>query len=231
MPTTPVNDPVNETGLIQRAAAYADMQDDFVKPKQWLQSANYWHKRLSVKIARLGYPINQVDVSITLNGSVDYSVPEPLAFVALFFVRSDGSYKKLERLNPVQRRTSNPPTTGDPKYFHIRRVGNNCIFNFYPNPTSGTVVAATVPHPDTLTLASSVSYPLGFEEFIVVNMAIFALGKEETINPRLEATLQEVTAHIEDSVTSYMLSDGARIRDVNKDDINAWADPTSWIFF
>lgn len=231
MPTTPVNDQVNETGLIQRAQAYADMEGDFVKPRQWLQSVNYWHKRLSMKIARLGYPLNQVDVSIPLNGSIDYLVPEPLAFVGLFFVRTDGTFKKLERLNPVQYRTNNPSTNGDPSYYHIRRAGNNCIFNFYPNPPSGTVVAMTIPHPEQLTLNDSVTYPLGFEEYIVVNMAMFALGKEESSIPSsLVNTLQEVTAHIEDSVTSYLMTDGARIRNIHEDNYPSWCDPTTWVF-
>lgn len=212
------------TNLITRAAAAADMEDNFVTPTQWLAWANVENRMLAAKVARMGYPYKISDESITFTGASQYSMAEPLALLAVYFAESDASLRKLVPLNPVDERKDRPPRTGSPdEYIVHRNTSATITFRFYPNPASGSGVARTLVKPDTLVLASpsagqtlSVDYPLGWEERIVLGMARRALAKEETVNPLIETLIRDVDTHIEMSCRDYQMDQSPVIRDVRK---------------
>lgn len=221
--------------LIDRAVAAADMHDNFVTEAQWLLWANQYHQELSVMIAQLGVPYFQYDESISCDGSTQYTIAEPLAIVAVYRVRNDGSYYKLSPRNSVQKVTV-APHSGEPKFFSFSRSGNNIALNFYPNPASGTIMVRCIQYPTHLVLDNpggsdydSVTYPLGWEQYIVLNMAISALAKEETMNPELKSQLSRTELHINTSAVNYMLTDVQKIRDHNEDNWNSRDDRWIWI--
>lgn len=216
---------VTVSELISRAVAAADMTDDFVSEAQWLYWANVANKKLAVKVAQLGVPYNQYDEVITLNGSFEYTVAEPLAVVGFYFVQSDGRLRKLKAIHPSQRvNYTATSANGDPAEFQVRRSASNILVTFYPVPTSGSVIMRAIEYPDKLVYATpgvgesdTVSYPLGWEDFISLHMARNALAKEETINPLIESQLKDCESFIEASASNYLLTSAPKILDISKD--------------
>jgi hypothetical protein len=206
--------------LISRAVAAADMTDDFVSEAQWLYWANFANKKLAVKVAQLGVPYNQYDEVITLNGSFEYSVAEPLAIVGFYFVQSDGRFRKIKVTHNSQRINYSTSNSGEPTECQIRKSGANIFVTFYPVPTTGSVVMRAIEYPDTLVYSNpspsesdSVNYPLGWEEFIVLHMAKAALAKEETIHPLIESQIKDCDNFIEASSSNYLMTDLPKILD------------------
>jgi hypothetical protein len=77
-------------------------------------------------------------------------------------------------------------------------------------------VVSVLRQPDELTAdTDEVTYPMGFEERVVLGMARRALSKEETINPGIEAEIQRIEQHI-DEVAWNRLYAGAQIRNVDR---------------
>lgn len=226
---------VTVQSLIDRAITTADMHDNFVDNAEWLVWANQYYKELCVMIAQQGVPYLQYDEAVTCTGATEYTITEPLAVMAVYRYRSDGSYFKLKPRDSVQKvmvPTSNP---GEPTHFYIRRdtAANTLRLQFYPNPTSGTVFVRAIEYPKNLVLtgaggdnADTIYLPLGWEEYIVLKMALAALDKEETINPRLDRRLAETIEHIEFSGRKYILNDVQKIRDWREDN---WSD-TEWLW-
>ncbi len=210
--------------LISRAVAAADMTDDFVSQAQWLYWANVADKKLAVKVAQLGVPYNQYDEVITLNGSFEYTVAEPLAVVGFYFVQSDGRLRKLKTVHNSQRvNYTTTSANGDPTECKVRRSGANILVTFYPVPTSGSVVMRAIEYPDKLVYSApaagesdSVNYPLGWEEYIVLQMAKSALAKEETIHPLIESSIKECDMFISESASNYLLTDLPKILDTSQ---------------
>ena len=221
-------DATTVTELIARAVAAADMNDNFVSTAQWIYWANTANRELAVKVAQLGVPYGLYETTINLTGATTYAISEPLAIVAVYFVQSDGTYKRLKGINPVQKRFVSTTSTGDPRQFHVRATPSTgeVEFKFFPNPTSGSVIVLGITYPAVLVNgSSSVYYPLNWEEYIVLRMAQNALSKEETLNPGIERQMERIEQHIESSASNYLMTDLPSIRDLDKDD---W--DTTWIW-
>lgn len=204
--------------LITRAAAAADMENNFVTPAQWIAWANTENKMLAVKLARLGYPFYQSDESLTMTGALQYTLTEPLSVLAVFWVEPDGAYRKLESQNPFTNQGLASRTSGEPWEYNVSRNSAGSLnFSFYPNPASGTVIVRIVPHPNEIDATTdAVNYPLNWEERIVLGMAQRALAKEETYNPLIERQIAEMDAHIEAAVWDYLMSDAPVVRDARQ---------------
>lgn len=223
------------TELIERAAAAADMEDNFVTPEQWERWATVEHRRLASVVARLGYPYTSTETAITMTGATSYNIDEVLAILGVFWVETDGSYTRLEPNNPLQRAGAPNRSVGTPRVFNVIRNTNNVLtFSFYPNPASGSIIVKAVPHPAKLVISSpgageavSVTYPLNWEERIVLGMARRALAKEETYNPFIETQIAEQDAHIESTAFDYLVGDAPRIRDIRKDNQKVY----EWMYF
>ena len=229
------------TSLITRAAAAADMEDNFVTSAQWLAWATVEHQMLYSKIARLGFPFHESDESITfLPSTSQYSISEPLAVLAVYYAEFDGSYRKLRLMNPVQGQGAPSRIVAAPEQYHVfRNTENNITLRFFPNPSSGSAIVKNIPHPKTLVISGSsstteafVRYPLSWEERIVLGMARRALAKEETMNPLIERAISDMDVHITESCEDYMMSDAHVIRNVRDDNSSVLSDGFSgWIFF
>lgn len=224
------------SSLITRAAAAADMEDNFVTSAQWVQWANVENRRLAGVVAGLGYPLFENNEPITLNGSAQYSLPEPLALIAVYFAESDGRWRKLRLDHPVQNQGT-AANYGTPVSYHVfRNTNGNITFQFHPNPATGIIQVKQIDHPSELVISNpsptqsdSVSYPLNWEERIVLGMARRALAKEETLNPLIEQQIAELDDHIATTAWNYQAADAPRIRDVRKDNVVDW--PDIWMYF
>lgn len=214
--------------LIARAQASSDQEDEFVTRTQWLYWVNLFNKQLAVMVAQLGYPYHQYDETISLNGSLEYTIDEPLALLGAYYVESDGRLRRLKLMNPVQARQIGNYQAGEPRRYVVHRnTDNDLTFQFQPVPTSGSVLIQAIQMPAELVYADSVKYPLGWEEFIVLNMARNALAKEETINPLIESQLRDIKEHIQVSAANYIMASAPTIRNVK--DENYWED-SEWLW-
>lgn len=228
MPTTTV------TNLIARAAAAADMEDNFVTSTQWTRWATIEHHSLYSRVARLGIPYHEADESLTFTGASQYNIAEPMAILGVYYIESDGRYRKLQLQHPVQNIGTPNRVIGPAASFRVlRNTDNNVTFRFFPNPPSGSGIAKVIPHPKELVLsgptasqATSVNYPLSWEERIVLGMARRALAKEETINPLIETQIRDTDAVIEQAAREQLMMDAPKIRDHRKDNAMAY----DWYF-
>jgi hypothetical protein len=225
------------TVLAQRAAAAADMEDNFISAETWRNWANVENRNLAIKLAGWGFPWKQTDENITLTGASQYEITEPLAIIAVFYVESDGSYTRLRVVNPAQRQGSPNRLVGVPREATIfRNTNDDLSFRFYPNPTSGTVISRQIDIPaelvysgPTASQSTTVTYPLNWEELIVLRMARRALAKEETVNPFIEVQIAEMDAAIRDACANFLLSDAPVIRNVRDDNSSVYVDSSEWI--
>lgn len=206
--------------LVDRARAAADMYDDFVTQTQWIDWVNVERDLLERHIAKSGYVLAETVQTITANGAASYAItPEPYAILAVY-EEVDGRYRRL-RGDDIFDGTAGRYTadTGQARKFRVKRTsGGSLELHLYPKPTSGTykIVMIAVPAPVS-SLAATVFYPMSWEERIVQGLASNALGKEETVNPKVEKAKGEIESHIEQTAWDLMYAhSGARVRNVDK---------------
>jgi hypothetical protein len=235
---------VTTEDLIKRAQLAADMHDGPFTPTQWLYWATQENIRLSLFLARAGWTANVKTTTITVTGSEAGAFTlavSPLAIVAVHQIGTDTSVRRLKYNNAVdflRQTVAGTATKGDPSEFRVLWDQDNdaYVLNFYPQPEAGKqFLVSYIPHPLKLVVgspaageANSVKYPLGFEEWIVLKMAIQAKDAEESDSRPLHLRFDRCAAHIEQAVWDAVFA-GARIRNV--DDVErGYPPPTEWWF-
>lgn len=234
---------VDVSELITRAQQAADMEDDFISQSTWLYWANVEHKKLWIKLARSGFPIGYNETPITITGALQYNTDESLAIIGMRGITRSGRYFRVPIVHPINMTGINSTVTGRAQQCMISHdpgnVGNEIVIRFWPTPQPNTdfYTLATIVYPKTLVLdtpsgdeSDTVNFPNGWEERIVLGMARRALGKEETINPAIEAEIREVDNDIENSVRSYLLVDNATVHDVNEPTPGTLPPYTDWLY-
>jgi hypothetical protein len=224
--------------LIDRAKAAADMHDDFVTDAQWIAWLNVEVPALETYLARAGYVLRESFHSFDANSSpTGYVIPTPLAIVGVYHVTdSVGRLRRLRAADPLVRMRQFPGLVdaGDATEFYAQSAGDNVVLYLYPAPSSGTYVTFYVPAPATLTtVASTVSYPLGWEERLVLRLARRARMKEETGTSEIDAALREVDQQIDEAVWSRLLAQTPAVRNVDaveRDSLDRWPPVSSWFF-
>jgi hypothetical protein len=205
--------------LIDRAMTAADMHDDFVLPAQWLEWVNVERDYLEQFIAQAGYVLAETVVSVTADGSASYTIsPEPLAVLAVY-EEVEGRYRRLRSDDIFDGQAGRfTADSGQARKFRIKQGTNQVELHLYPKPSSGTYKVITIAAPtEVTTVADTVSYPLSWEEHIVLGLARRALAKEETVNPTLSTDQGKIESHIEETAWNRMYaSSGARVRNVDR---------------
>lgn len=211
---------VSVASIIARAQAAADMYDDFISESTWVAWVNAEHKKLWIRLARSGYPINIQDESISANGSAEYNITEPVAIVGVLGVNSSGAYYRIPVKHPFEQKYVGALKTGTPKECYIRHANSSgqIQVRFYPAPTEGTFFVQVIPKPDDLTVSDNIRLPNGWEERIVLGIARRALGKEETTNPAIEREIAEIDNTIDNNIHSYHLVENPTVRDISEMD-------------
>lgn len=213
--------------IVDRACAIADMRGNFVKPEQWLAWYNNGAKALDLLILRSGWvqntlssQDNDVDYTISLTNPDSESGP-PHAVLGVYEVR-DGRFRPLKFRSPAEfalQDLDNPSVTGTANYYTITS-GNwddDLTIHMFPQPTSGTYRALFWSmHPTADALDDEVTWPLGFEEYIVLFMARRALIKENSETRQVDDELGAESQRIEEICWDRNAAQAPTIRNVDK---------------
>jgi len=228
--------------IIDRAKAAADMHDDFVTDAQWMAWLNVEVPALESYLARAGYVLRESVFTYTADSLGFAQVPSVLAIVGVY--RSDQGRLVRLRAADIQTRMrqynglGSVPDTGDATEFFATPVGDDVALYLYPRPAagSGTYYVWYIPAPATLAnVAGTVSYPLGWEERLVLRLARRALAKEETGTSALDSQLAEVDRQIDEMVWSRLLAQTPAVRNVDRVEraemgFGRWPAVSEWFF-
>lgn len=228
--------------LMNRAQNAANMHDGFVDPDMWMTWATEELADLEGMIARWGYVLREDFVDLTATGAISYTptltglYPGILAIVAVYQVHTDGRLRRIPSGDPGTRaRQTTPNHKGDAREFYARAVGDNIEISFYPAPPSGTYRVFFIPHPPQLVLsgavagtsATSVNFPLSWERWIYLRMALKGRLREETDTSAIDRELSRAESAIESAVYSRLLGQVPAVRNV--DDVErGWIDRVTW---
>lgn len=218
---------ITTTELVARAKAIADMHDNFVTPDEWMYWARQERLALDYLMARSGWTQAVTQTTVTTTGAGNYTLTMPLAVVAVYESSTQG-LRRLRYNNAVDFAKQVPGSTlvvGPAAEYSLRlspTSPGSLTLNFFPEPAAGgTYLVAYIPLPNPLALTAttgydtSVVYPMGWEERIVVGMAKRALVKEESDTSAVDRMIAEWNAEIERAVTNMVLSEAPRIRDTD----------------
>lgn len=219
--------------LYDRVAAAADMPDSFVTPAQFSYWATQENLALATFIARSGWTQDIRTQTIVVNGTENNAYPltvPPLAIVAIHQVR-DRRVRPIHVNNAIdflREVPGTPITTGNPTEYRALwdQLNDRVVLNFYPQPSTGMVLLVSyIPEPSKLSLtagdppdsATFVSYPMGWEERIVLGVARRALAKEESDETSILKQIAETERYIEECVFDRVLSENPTIRNLDAD--------------
>lgn len=246
--------------LVDRAKAVSDMRDNFVTPTQWLYWATQERLALDLLLARSGWPLqlstytisgswlpnidNDGDSTIELTNGV-YRIADNqnvMAIVAVHQVRNN-SYRRLKMSSAVDFSPTSR-STGDAMTYRVTWTGDVMGLEFWPQIRSGDSYLVTfLLHPLKLVYSGavagvsevSVSYPMGWEERIVLGMARRALIKEESDTRAIDSEIALWESRIEEAAWGRVLSEAPSVR--NSDiTVYGWTDRysippySSWLF-
>lgn len=216
---------VTTSVLVTRAKVIADMHDNFVTPAEWMYWATQERLSLDYLMARSGWVHNATQVSITATGSGDYSVGStvPLAVLCVHESSTQG-FRRLRYNNTVdfkRQAVGGTVVNGAAVEYSLKldlSTTGVLKINFFPEPTSGTYVVTVIAanNPLALTAATgydtSVVYPQGWEERIVLGMARRALVKEESETSALSAMIKDIEDQVERAVWNMVTSEAPTVR-------------------
>lgn len=233
---------VTTSELIDRAKAAADMRDNFVTPTQWVQWATQERYALDLFIARSGWPMPLQTQTTTMDGVINtLTIEVPAMAVVCVHQYRGGSYRLLKHTNAVDIARSDQQ--GDPTEYRVFWDSDDLYLVFGPAPTAGTVIKVTyLAHPQKLSLtvsddenATEVTYPMGWEERIVLGMARRALIKEESDTRSIDSEIALWESRIEEAAWSRVLADVPSVRNTDYNTYG-WTDRYSvppfgnWLF-
>lgn len=228
--------------IIDRAAAAADMHDDFVPQSIWLAWLNVARQELCIKMARSGWvPFGMVSGSAVspTTGTVPLNF-EFLALIGVVEVDSSGRYRHLvaadfvDQVRQVDGTTA--PITGPATRYFLTDDEGSTTLRLYPRPTTGTYTYFYLKAPTTIvTVSDTLTYPLGLEEYLVLRMARKALVKEESDTAAIDKELNAIQEQIELYGHERNWANAPKVR--NTDDVErgwnlqlTYPPPNAWIW-
>lgn len=216
--------------LVTRAAAIADMHDNFVLPEQWIAWANVERQALDVFLLRHGWVLQSLRSSTynldPANPDRIVVTPRPLAVVGVYEALSNGRARPLEYTDHVSM-VDGAGRQGPAHFFSLTDVdidsptgANDLRIDLMPAPTApSTYYAVWIAQTSNLAaLTDSVAYALGFEERMVLGMARRALIKEESDAGKIERLMREEEAKIEEACWARVMGQAPSVR--NRDGRN-----------
>lgn len=183
---------------------------EFVTDAELTQLINTSYKELYGLLARKSLQRAESVEVIAADGSSSYDLPS--GFLSLIGVFRDyGEYKTpLERFPEKFRPGSR---TGDAKFYRI--VGSTVVL--YPKPSSGTYDVVYIPIPaDLVDDDDTVDGVLGWEEYVVIDVSINVLAKEESDTRHLEGRLAKIHQRIEDEAQLVEFTETPRLLNVHE---------------
>lgn len=202
--------------LIDRAAAIADMHDGFVTPAMWLAWLNTESRALELFVVRSGW-IEPQATTVDAASSV-ITVTSPLAILGVYEVR-DGRYRPLKyqpQVDFTKQAYSSPADTGDAAFYTVMSgtSDDNLTIHMYPKPASTATYRCLylAGYTPATSVSSTVRWPLGFEERIVLGMAKRALVRENSETRQVDELIAEQDRTIEEFCWSRSLAEAPVVR-------------------
>lgn len=234
--------------IIDRAAAAADMQDDFVQPKTWLSWMTAELQALTISAARSGWVVNGLQQTVFPVSSLvgdTYTLSSTTGFLAIlgvWEVDSSGRTRRIQFDNFVDvfRQLGTGPITGPATRFtvtsRIEAAQDDLDIKLYPRPTSGQYLVVSVSQPPRLAaLTDNLFIQAGMDERVVLGCARRALLKEESDVVDISKLIEEEDAKVEELASSRVFSAAPKVRNVD-DFERGWnmqltyPPPTSWVW-
>ncbi len=222
--------------IITRAAAAADMHDNFITQAQWLAWFAVESKALDLFLVRSGLPSKTPTVLYNTDTAFKNTIlydGDPLVILGVWEKRGD-QYRRIpyralpDFPNPAIANGEASPT-GDALCWSLMDLTNatpNLSVHLYPTPATNNsyfvLLQATQLGDDTVDLTSAVSYPAGIEEVLVLKMARRALLKEDSDTGSIDKQLREAVAHAEEYASSLNVAGMHAVRNVDRVE-RAWA--------
>ena len=200
-----------------RALQRADMAYDSTVPETSKFATNVEvdglinaaYKELYGHLVRNGMHMAESDYTVATDGSATYALPADLWAVLGVHRVQDGRYIRLER-HSVRHRPSS--TWTGPAYTY-RVIGVSLELS--PRPTSGDYVLRYVPVPAELVAEGDIlDGVLGWEEYVVVDVAIKLRLKEESGVEELVRERERLLARIQDEAQAAEATEGTRVENV-----------------
>jgi hypothetical protein len=207
------------TEIIERAKSAADMRDNFVTTTEWVRWLNVENQQLRLAMARAGWVLDEGREDITANGALSYTLNDPLCVLGVYEYDGQTRYRRLRHSDLMDGAGYHDEVTnGAASTFRVYWDASNGALRirFWPIPTSGTYKVFVINQPALLTSGSSVNYPAGIEERLVLGLARRALAKEESNTAEMTRQIREMDAHIESLCFDRVLGGHQTVRNVDK---------------
>lgn len=236
---------VTSDQIISRAATMADMRDNFVTQEEWYDWFNFENRALALFMARHGWRLVDLKSKTAVAPSSliidvvagDRSV---MAVLGVWEVASDGRVRRLLYTDRVSAENF-AGNTGTARYWStsesVESEDESVLITLHPTPTSGTYKVVYLPAPQLAVPGEGYGliYPMGVEEWVVLQLATRAKIKEQTGTDELEKQLRKVEAHVEEVSWNRALAEAPKVRNVDRDE-RGWSDSMvfspvdSWIW-
>lgn len=188
------------------------------------ESSNVW----DVTTAGSTVTLSSTTPGFSFQPEIASVTTHPMAIICVHESRDNG-LRQLRYNNAIDILRQLPGSslnTGSAREFRLVTNSNGHLhFNFFPTPLAGDVyIVSWIPEPTAADdLADTVSYPMGWEERIVLGMARRALIKEESDPGRVEQMMAQMESQIEELCWSRVLGENPSVRNVDQR-IYGWTD-------
>jgi hypothetical protein len=241
--------------MLTRVRDIIDADDDqFITDAVLLRWLNAAVPRLDSMIARAGWIMNTItdnqDMAATVFPYMTLT-REALAIVAVYESPSSSSASPrfLRSVSQVEALARTRSGASQANWFYVKDEDDgagatNTQVYPVPDPASGTYATVYIPHGYTLVAGTEaagetneVKYPGGWEEWLVLETARQALGREEVVSSNIEERKREIERGIEQMSSDRLFTQGPRVRNVSYQgtDLSARLDtvlysPESWLW-
>lgn len=215
------------------------MHDSFVTPAQWLAWATVEAQALDLFMARHGWPTQPITVLTSAAATPNLITMEDdfMVVLGVWELEANGKMRRLTHLPYTDARYASGTGVGQPgtaRHYSITQSPSGSLFyqmTIAPFQAGATFVAHVLTTRTTLALDTSVRYPLGAEERIVLGMARRALMKEDSDVSGVSKLIVATDDHIEDICWSRALAEAPRVRNVDHVE-RGWSMPphTEWVY-
>jgi hypothetical protein len=169
---------------------------------------NRSYKELYGLLARHSLVRDEKVQTITADGSASYAAPTDHFATLAFFYETDEAYIPLHRHTFRDRPMGAAKSIeGYGQAYRVTKLAGTKTLELYPRPSSGTYLHVYVPVPATLVADDdAVDGTMGWEEYIVIDVAIKCLRKEGSSTGELRADKAEIKARIEEEADAQEMA-------------------------